>query len=88
MSVYSAIYRRSTDVISDVACYWLTFLFYLADEASVWCKILCLLQINVKMCIRMGITIFKMFIWGGISSVIWSEITFYGSAENFRPYNR
>ena len=24
----------------------------------------------------MGITIFKMFIWGGISSVMWSEIMF------------
>ena len=30
--------------------------------------------------IRMGITIFKIFIWGGISSDILSEITFYGSA--------
>ena len=29
----------------------------------------------------MGIAIFKIFIWGGISSVIWSEITFYGSAD-------
>ena len=29
----------------------------------------------------MGITIFKMFIWGGMSSVIWSEITFCGSAD-------
>ena len=28
----------------------------------------------------MGITIFKIFIWGGISSDIRSEITFYGSA--------
>ena len=31
-------------------------------------------------CIRMGITIFKIFIWGGISSDIRSEITFYGSS--------
>ena len=30
---------------------------------------------------KMGIAIFKMFIWGGISSVIWSEITFNGSAN-------
>ena len=30
----------------------------------------------------MGITIFKMFIWGGILSLdIWSEITFYGYAD-------
>ena len=33
---------------------------------------LCLWQINVKTCIRMGIAIFKMFIWGDISAVIWS----------------
>ena len=31
--------------------------------------------------IRMGITIFKIFIWRGISSDIRSEITFYGSAH-------
>ena len=29
------------------------------------------------MCIRMGIIIFIIFIWGGISSVIWSNIRFY-----------
>ena len=29
----------------------------------------------------MGITIFKIFIWGGISSDICSEITVYGSAH-------
>ena len=32
----------------------------------------------------MGITIFKMFIWGGILSVIWSEIMFYGSVTRRR----
>ena len=31
-------------------------------------------------CIRMGITVFKIFIWGGILSDILSEITFYRSA--------
>ena len=31
-------------------------------------------------CIRMGITIYKILIWGGISSDIRVEITFYGSA--------
>ena len=42
----------------------------------------------------MGITIFKIFIWGGISLDIRSEITFYGPAcevavkQNFRPYIR
>ena len=29
----------------------------------------------------MGIIIFKIFIWGGVSSVLWSEITFDGSAD-------
>ena len=29
---------------------------------------------------RMGITIFKISIWGGVSSDIRSEITFYGAA--------
>ena len=46
-SVYSAIYRRSTDVISDIASDWLTWLFYVADEAYVWCK--CLVQIAVPL---------------------------------------
>ena len=31
-------------------------------------------------CIRMGITIFKFIIWGGISSNVHSEIMFNGSA--------
>ena len=31
---------------------------------------------KLQKCIRMGITIFKIFTWGGISS----DITFYGSA--------
>ena len=41
------------------------------------------LQVERKLqkCIRMGITIFKNFIWGGISSDIRLEITFYSSAR-------
>ena len=35
---------------------------------------------KLQKCTRMGITIFKIFIWGGISSDKVSEITFYGSA--------
>ena len=35
---------------------------------------------RLQKCIRIGITIFKIFIWGGILSDICSEITFYGSA--------
>ena len=37
-------------------------------------------EMKLQKCIRMGITIFKIFIWGGITSDIRSEITFYGSA--------
>ena len=36
---------------------------------------------KAQKCIRMRITIFKMFIWVGISSDIWFEITFIGSAH-------
>ena len=50
-------------------------------------------EMRLQKCIRMGITIFNIFIWGHISSSdIHSEITFYGSAQalllklNFRPY--
>ena len=41
---------------------------------------LAMLQFETKLqkCIRMGITIFNIFTWGGISSDIHSEITFYG----------
>ena len=31
--------------------------------------------------ITLGITVFKFFIWGGISSDIRSEILFYGDAS-------
>ena len=33
-----------------------------------------------QMCIRMGITIFKIFLWGGVLLDIRLEIMFYGSA--------
>ena len=32
------------------------------------------------------LTVFKMFIWGGISSVIWSEILFYGHISDDIPH--
>ena len=42
---------------------------------------------QVLTCIRMGITVFKTFIWGGVSSDMWSEIMFYGSVKlNFQSY--
>ena len=39
------------------------------------------LKEKCHICIRMGITIFKIFIWGGISMDILSKIKFYGSAD-------
>ena len=44
-------------------------------------KYLVLMRKSKKKYIRMGITVFKIFIWGGISSNIRSEIMFYGSAD-------
>ena len=38
-------------------------------------------ELKLQKCIRIGITIFKIFIWGGISSDILLEIMFYGSAR-------
>ena len=42
-----------------------------------------MLQFETKLqkCIRMGITIFEILIWGGISSDIRSEITIYVTAR-------
>ena len=37
-------------------------------------------EMGLHKCIRMGITIFKIFVFGGILLDIRSEITFYGSA--------
>ena len=34
----------------------------------------------------MRITIFKIFIWGGVSSVIGSEISFYGSTDEISDH--
>ena len=43
-----------------------------------------LFETKLQKCIRMGITIFKNFIWGGISSDIQLEITFDGSLASQR----
>ena len=40
----------------------------------------CLFEGKLLICIRMGITILKILILGGISSDLRSEITFYGPA--------
>ena len=66
---------------------------WLIDVVVLWCwRSFSLVQnvvpltITVKECIRMGITVFQIFIWGGLSSVILLETTFYGSSDA-SPYN-
>ena len=54
--------------------------FYVADEAEVMRKILRYRRVLVKKYIRIGITIFEIFILEDISSCIRSEIMFKGSA--------
>ena len=36
---------------------------------------------NVKKCTEMGIIVLKIAIWGGKTSVLWSQIAFYISAH-------
>ena len=35
----------------------------------------------MKKCIKMGITVLKIVVWGGRSLVLWSQIAFYSSAK-------
>ena len=73
-TVYPAIYgRKKFDVINYVTFRRMTCGFVR----------LATLQFETKLqkCIRMGISIFKFLIWGGISSDIRLEITFNGSAR-------
>ena len=67
--------------MSNVASDWLTSWLYVARHAHISRKTKHFSMFIVKKYIRMGITIFKFFIWGGISSNIRSEIMFYGSAN-------
>ena len=74
VTVYPVMYcRKQFDAINYVTFCWMT------------CHItwLAMLQFEMKLqeCIRMGITIFKILIWGGISSDILSEITFHGATQ-------
>ena len=48
--------------MSSVACDWLTLWFYVADELIFVQNNVFFEEINVKKCIRMGVTIFKIFI--------------------------
>ena len=73
-TVYPAIYcMKHFDVNNYVTFCWMT------------CGIMqfAMLQFETKLLkgIRMGITIFNIFLWGGISSDILSEIMFCGSAR-------
>ena len=68
-TVYSATYHRKPDVMSNVACDWSTHWVYIAHAARVlWI----IVKVKKYMYFRMGKTIFKIFIWGGISSYICS----------------
>ena len=67
--------------MSNVACDWLTSCFSSLVTLTFREKPCIFSMFVVKKYIRMGITIFKFFIWGGISSDIRSEIMFYGSAD-------
>ena len=72
-TVYSAIYyRKQFDVVNYVTFRWMT--------CSIMRPAMPQFERKLQKCIRMGITIFKIFIWGHISSEICSGITFYGSA--------
>ena len=67
--------------MSNIACDWLTSCFSSLVTLT-FCEKQCIFSLFiVKKYIRMGITIFKFFIWGGISSDIRLEIMFYGSAD-------
>ena len=83
-TVYPDLYcMKQFEVINYVTYCWMT------------CGVLLLLthkfETKLKKCIRKGIIIFKIFIWGGISSNICAEITVNISVavkHNFRPYIR
>ena len=74
ISQLNALYcRKLFDVIYYVTFRWMICGF-------MW---FAMLQFEMKLqkCIRMGITISKIFFWGGISLGLRSEITFYSSAR-------
>ena len=68
----------SCDIQSESLTSFITFSWMMCSFMR-----LAMLQFEKRLqkCIRMGITIFKIFIWGGISSNIRLEITFYGSTR-------
>ena len=58
--------RKQFDVFNYVAFCWMTCCFMRLARLQ--------FEMKLQKCIRMGITIFKIFIWGGIFSDIGSEI--------------
>ena len=52
-------------VMSNVACDWSMYQFYIAEEANVLCKMFWCVKVGRTL--EWGITIFKIFICGGIS---------------------
>ena len=78
---------------------WLTALVigqhsgFMSVTQLTFCVISCFWCVKVKKYIRIRISIFRIFIWGSISSDICSEIMFSGSADvllykKIRPYIR
>ena len=85
----SAIYWRKFDVITycpfSLAGIW----FYTANSKS--CSFVQIVnfsqQNKMNKCIRMGITAFKIVIWGGILSAKFTVLWRVAVKRNFRPYN-
>ena len=74
MTVYPVKYRQKLfDAINDVTFRWMKCGF-------IWLAML-QFETGLQKGIRMGITLYKIFIWGGISSDIHSEIKVYSSAQ-------
>ena len=74
--ICDSIFCWRLDVMTNVACDWSKLWFYLTDTAYVWYEIPCFLPVKVKeKIIRMGITIFKFFTWGGMLLFIGSDMS-------------
>ena len=82
MTVWCEMYAVRNSLMSLITSYFIRLhmaLFglqsWILDETKIffYCK-------PVWKSIKLGITIFKMFNWGGIWLDIWSKITFCGSA--------
>ena len=57
--------------LRNVAFYWLISSFTLLDMLALSATQLTLKDENVNKCIRMGITLLKIFIWGGKLLFLW-----------------